>query len=69
MSRFSVFFLPQTKMNKCTKLSSFIPTYVLKVFTEGFVHISFTTSFMDHFVPKKMAKIHFLFAVDNIFPL
>ena len=42
-----------------TKPSSCIPAYILKVFTEGIVDISFTASFIQQFIPKNRAKFDF----------
>ncbi len=39
-------FFSTTATLKFTKLYSFIPLYILKVFTEGFVHISFNCFFL-----------------------
>ena len=50
-----------------TKLSSLIPLYILKVFTEGFVHISFRAWFIEHFFPKNRAKIDFFLWLVTIF--
>ena len=52
-----------------TEFSSFILVYILKVFTKGFVHISLIAWFIEHFVPKNMAKKkEWLFAVSQKFP-
>ena len=42
-----------------TKLSSLIPIYILKVFTEGFVHISFRAWFIEYFIHQKQGKSSF----------
>lgn len=34
----------------CTELSSFIAVYILKVFTDGFIHLSFKDWFKEHFI-------------------
>ena len=39
------------KLHLHTKPSSFIPVYILKVFTEDVVHTSFMAWFIEHFVP------------------
>ena len=38
-----------------------IPIYILKVLTEGFVHILFRAGFIWHFIPKNRANIYFFF--------
>ena len=47
-----------------TKLSSFIPIYILKVVTEGFIYISFIAWFIQHVIPENMVKIVFFMAVS-----
>lgn len=48
-----------------TKPSGFIPFYILKVLTVGFVDV-FTASFIQHFSPKNMAKFDFSVPVTHL---
>ena len=43
-----------------TNFSSFIHNYILQIFTEGIVDLSFIALFIYHFMPKNMTKIVFL---------
>ena len=43
-----------------TKLSSLVPSYIMKTYTEGYVNILFLAWFILHFIPKKHGENHFL---------
>ena len=48
---------PKISSSVAFMLSSFIPVYILKVFTEGFVHISFIAWYIERLVHKNRAKM------------
>ncbi len=59
------FFLHFTALTN-TKTYNLIPLYILKDFTEGFVHISFTFIYNKDFILKNMVKMH-IFKTMSLF--